>query len=247
MTPLIRNSNVRRRLIPRGVLPPEVLPPPSAVFGGEQAEAQLQEALDNVGNEEEYDSTPIEEIAAESPMKVVRNVSMRKPSRIRTIPIEDEPTEEESSTETESVKVEKKFKGRKVGSNPVEDIMKAMRSGEAIMIKFDGVNSYQVSIVPNDIIVSKTGFQYLKKGITGKQYWKEVLNPEFEEWSKKWSNMTYTEKLEYATKLGVVWRRVETNERLDVMNMTEAVRKAEHIEKYKPEYMKRSARSKIRG
>jgi hypothetical protein len=250
MTPIIKNPNVRRRLITRGTLPAELLPPPSAVFGGEQAQAQLEEALE-AGNAEEYDDTPIEEVAKlEEPTtrRIPHNtVRFSKPSKVKVISSEEEPSEEESFTETEPVKVEKKFKGKKTGTNPVEDIMKAMRSGEAIMIKCDGLNSYQVSIIPNDIIVSKTGFRYLKKGITGKQYWIEVLNPEFTEWVEKWGKMTYTEKKAYADKLGVVWRRSETNERLDVMNMAEAVRKAENIEKYKPEYMKRTARAKIRG
>jgi len=258
MTPIIRSTNPqRRRLIGRGTLPEsDTLLPPAAVFTGEQAELQVQDALDAEaqGLDEEYDDTPITAVVdidkQNREEKVVRkltrnSVTLKKPSKVEIIVEDDDEEEGKEALPTEPVP-SKKFKARKVGVNPIEDIMNAMRSGEAIMVKREGVNSYQVSVVPNDIIVSKTGFKYLKKGITGRQYWEEVLNPEFAIWSKKWNSMTYTEKVAYATKLGVAWRHTD-NERMDVMLMSEAVRKAEHIDKYKPEYMKRSARAKVRG
>jgi len=252
MTSIIRSTiPKRRRLIGRGKLSEsETLLPPAAIFTGEQAELQLQEGLDGVDikfqSVDEYDNTELEELT-KPPVKSVQSVVPRKVSRVQIITRdEDEEDTKVDKVPSEPVPV-KRLKATKVGFNPIEDIMNAMRSGEAVMIKREGTNSYQVSVVPNDIIVSKTGFKYLKKGITGKQYWQEVLNPEFEVWSKKWNSMTYTEKLAYATKLGVTWRRSESNERLDVMNMSEAVRKAECIDKYKPEYKKRSARAKVRG
>jgi hypothetical protein len=221
MTPIIRASkavtSTRRRLnTARGVLPEEILPPPSTIFfRGEEADRQIQEHI------EDPNQLPLEE--------------------------EDMELFDEPGYEPEVVHTKKVTKAKKTGVNPIEDIMKAMREGEAVMIKCLGVNTYQVSVIPNDIIVSKTGFQYLKKGITGRQYWLEVLNPEFEEWSKKWNAMTYSEKLKYAKSKKIKWESVPDNPKLDVMRMSEAVRKAENIEKYKPEYMKRSARSKIRG
>jgi hypothetical protein len=256
MTAIIRSTiPQRRRLIGRGKLSEsDALLPPAAVFTGEQADLQMQEVIDSEAQvvDEEYDDSELEEITkkpAESVQTVIKP-PVKKVSRVRIITKDDEEGEDEDVGEntppSEPVPA-KQLKAKKVGFNPIEDIMNAMRSGEAVMIKREGTNSYQVSVVPNDIIVSKTGFKYLKKGITGKQYWNEVLNPEFEVWSKKWNSMTYTEKLAYATKLGVTWRRSETNERLDVMNMSEAVRKAENIDKYKPEYKKRSARAKVRG
>jgi len=256
MTAIIRSTiPQRRRLIGRGKLSEsDVLLPPAAVFTGEQAEAQVQEVLfgDDEYDDDEYNNADLADVA-KTPKELAQNVikpPVKKVSRVRIITKDDEGSEDEDKVENtppSEPAPAKQLKAKKVGFNPIEDIMNAMRSGEAVMIKREGTNSYQVSVVPNDIIVSKTGFKYLKKGITGKQYWNEVLNPEFEVWSKKWNSMTYTEKLAYATKLGVTWRRSETNERLDVMNMSEAVRKAENIDKYKPEYKKRSARAKVRG
>lgn len=225
MTPIIRNNkpptSTRRRLL-TGRLSSDSLPPPSAIFTGEEAQRQLEEDI------ESPDQLPLEEG--------------------ETDPFEDfEPAKPTIEEEPEVIKTKRVTKARKIGTNPIEDIMSSLRDGEALMLKKEGINSYQISVIPNDIIISKTGFQYLKKGLTGRQYWDEVLNPEFAVWSKKWNAMTYSEKLKYTKSKKIVWEPVPDNQKLDVMRMTEAVRKAENIEKYKPEYMKRSARSKVRG
>jgi hypothetical protein len=159
-------------------------------------------------------------------------------------------SEEEHSVDAEPharLRIEKKMKIKKTGVNPIEDIMLALRQGETVSVMREGLNSYSVAIVPSEIIISKAGFQRMKRGLTGKQYWEEVLNPEFEQWIKRWGTLTYSEKLSYAVTHKIEWVRVEDNERMDVMHLTEAVRKAENIEKYKPEYRKRTARNKIRG
>jgi hypothetical protein len=238
MTPIIRNNkpvtSTRRRLL-KGVLPSDVLLSPSEIFTGEEAQRQLEE------NIEDPDQYPLEEDEIDPYEEVPVS---RTSSRVKMSQIVDEP---EIDEESEVIKTKRVTKARKIGTNPIEDIMSSLRDGEALMLKKVGINSYQLSVIPNDIIVSKTGFQYLKKGITGKQYWDEVLNPEFIEWSKNWNAMTYSEKLKYTKSKKIVWEPVPDNPRLDVMRMTEAVRKAENIEKYKPEYKKRSARSKVRG
>lgn len=254
---------IRRRLPPAvgklpsidvGTLPPveidEELLSPSDLFHGEQANEQFEQGIMNLEDPDHPGLDQSRDVVLERKVVVSRgssNLPQRKlvksPTRIRVVPVQDD---EETFAETEPVRIEKKLRAKKTGVNPIEDIMAAMRDGEAVMIKREGSSSYSVSVIPNDIIVSKTGFQYLKKGITGKQYWREVLNPDFEVWSKKWTAMTYSEKIAYAEKHKISWEHIE-DERLNVMRLTEAVRKAEHIEKYKEEYRKRSARNKIRG
>lgn len=191
MTPTIR-----RKLIPRGVLPPKI---------------------------------PETNKPSSEPVK-----------RVRT------KRSQETSAPEEPMPVDKEFKAKKSGKNPVEDIMEALRKGEAIMVKKEGVSSYAVSIIPNEVIVSKTFNNILKKGIAGGQYWKEVLSPEFTEWIAKWNSMTITEKYEYADKHNIEWKHAE-NQKLDIMNLTTAAREQSNIEKYKPEYRDRAARSRIRG
>jgi hypothetical protein len=239
MTPIIRTNkpieSTRRRLL-KGVLKEnDNLLPPSAIFTGEEAQRQIEEAI------EDPDQIPLEEDEIDPFEEEV------KPSKTTRVRMVTTPVVDDAEEEPEVIKTKKITKARKIGVNPIEDIMTAMRNGEALMLKKEGINTYQVSVIPNDIIVSKTGFQYLKKGITGRQYWDEVLNPAFTEWSKKWNAMTYSEKLKYTKSKGIKWDAVADNPKLDVMRMTEAVRKAENIEKYKPEYRKRSARSKVRG
>ena len=214
---------IRRRIVPRGVLPTEELPPPSALFGDDEPENAI----------------PV----------VTKPVRVSKVAIIASEEYQDFDKEDdvEEEVKPEPVVVARKLKAKKIGVNPIEDIMTAMRSGEAVMIKREGSSTYSVSLVPNDIIVSKVGYKYLKKGISGRQYWDEVLNPEFVEWSKKWNTMTYSEKLEYAEKNGIVWNRKPDNEKYDVMMLTDAVRKFNNIEKYKEQYRKRSARAKVKG
>ena len=147
----------------------------------------------------------------------------------------------------EPVVVSKRFKAaKKTGKNPIEDIIEALHSGEAIMVKKEGVTSYSVHLIPNEVIISKTFTNILKKGIIGNQYWNEVLNPDFKPWLLKWNAMTNTEKYEYAEKHKLTWKHSE-NQRLDIMALTEAARKDAGINKYKPEYQTRAARARIKG
>lgn len=152
----------------------------------------------------------------------------------------------DDKVENDHVIVDKKFKAKKSGKNPVEDIIEVLRKGEALMIRKDGISSYIVSIVPNEVIVSKTFNNILKKGIIGKQYWEEVLSPEFTEWISKWNAMTVTEKYEYAEKHAIVWKHSD-EQKIDIMSLTEAARAAAGVQKYKPEYQSRQARARIRG
>lgn len=231
MTPIIRSSGnssqqpaVRRRIIPRGTL--------STREPGEDNSVKLLPPSEVFDKEEEE-------------LPVLTQPAVDKAPKLQVIKEEDEDNSTEEEVDQEP-KVTKKLKAKKIGVNPITDIMEEMRSGEAVMIKKDGLSSYTVSIIPNDILVSKTGYKYLKKGLSGKQYWDEVLNPEFPVWSAKWGSMTYDEKLAYAIKNKIVWNKTE-DARLNVMLLTEAVRKSLNIEKYKPEYRKRSARAKVRG
>lgn len=214
---------IRRRIIPRGVLPSEELLPPSEVFNKEEPE---------------------------NPIPVVSKPVKKSRVEIVTSDEEEDFDKEDDIEEVvkpEPIIVTRKLKAKKIGVNPIEDIMTAMRSGEAVMIKREGSSTYTVSLIPNDILISKVGFRYLKRGISGKQYWEEVLNPEFVDWSKKWSTMTYSEKIAYAEKNGITWNRKLDNEKYDVMMLTDAVRKFNHIEKYKEQYRKRAARAKVKG
>lgn len=191
MTPTIR-----RKLIPRGVLPPKI---------------------------------PETNKPSSEPVK-----------RVRT------KRSQETSAPEEPMPIDKEFKAKKSGKNPVEDIMEALRKGEAIMVKKEGVSSYAVSIIPNEVIVSKTFNNILKRGVIGKQYWEEVLNPEFTDWIAKWNAMTTTEKYDYAGEHKIEWKHAE-NQKLDIMNLTEAARLISGVQKYKPEYQSRQARARIRG
>lgn len=73
-----------------------------------------------------------------------------------------------------------------------------------------------------------------KPKAVGKEFWDEVLSPEFLEWSKEWTPLTFAEKKKRAVKAGATWD-AHKDPRVEVMRITEAYRDAMGIEKYKPQ------------
>jgi len=132
---------------------------------------------------------------------------------------------------------------KKTGANPVMDIMELMETGKALLITKESEGVWIVNLSSQDSIVAKIA-DYGK--LSGKQYFEEVANNDYIEWSKEWKQLTYSEKKNKALKLGVVWTK-HPNPKVDVMRITDAVRQKLGIQKYKPEYATRLARSKIRG
>jgi hypothetical protein len=73
-----------------------------------------------------------------------------------------------------------------------------------------------------------------------------MVDPNYLEWINTWKAKSYAEKKAYAKKAKIKWEE-HADERIDVMRITQAVREAEGIEKYKPEYRSRQARAALRG
>lgn len=84
-----------------------------------------------------------------------------------------------------------------------------------------------------------------KPKAAGKEYWDEVLSPEFLEWSAEWGKLTHEERKKRAVKAGAKWEP-HKNPQVEIMRITEAYREAMGIEKYKPEYREKAARDKLR-
>lgn len=77
------------------------------------------------------------------------------------------------------------------------------------------------------------------------EYNREVLTPEYLEWSKKWDAMTKEERIEFADEIKAEWEPHKAP-RINSMRMAQAVREASGIEKYKEQYNTRSARGRLK-
>lgn len=127
---------------------------------------------------------------------------------------------------------------QQVADNMFESLFEALPEGKAIIITRIAENKWQVTA--NTAKASK------QVGMSNADYWDETINPEFWDWLNAWKLKSYEQKKEYAVKQKIKWA-AHADPRIDVMRITQAVRSAEKIEKYKPEYRTRAARASLRG
>jgi translation initiation factor IF-1 len=78
----------------------------------------------------------------------------------------------------------------------------------------------------------------------GKEYWDEVLHPDYVAWQTEWKAMTQAEKAALCKKAKVTWEH-QTDPRVDAIKMADAYCRAMGISKYKAEYKERKAREAI--
>lgn len=126
-----------------------------------------------------------------------------------------------------------------VVENVFTELIEALEDGNAIFITKTGKNKYQVT--SGAAVVSGSS-----KRMARGEYLDEVINPEYKEWKEKWRGLSFEAKKKYAKKLGVEWDAHE-DEGIETMRLTQTVRLAEGIEKYKPEYRDRASRSALRS
>jgi len=242
----------KRHLARRGGPPPQPQKPVRKVVEPEDVE-DLEDEIEDVDDEEEEDEpvAPIhrasrrvvkEEVADEdevddeedededdevAPVRVIakRPVSAPVSAPVRKAPVPVEP-----------VKI--KPVQQQVADSMFESLFEALPEGKAIIITRIAENKWQVST--NIAKVSKGD------GMSNADYWEETINPEFWAWLNAWKLKSYEQKKAYATKQGIKWAP-HADPRIDVMRITQAVRSAEKIEKYKPEYRTRAARASLRG
>jgi hypothetical protein len=126
-----------------------------------------------------------------------------------------------------------------VAEGVFSELLEAMRDGQAIIaVRLPG-NKWQ--FVTGDIPVADTGPK-----LKGKEYYDEVQTENYKEFVAEWGNLTYQEKVKKAKKLKVKWEAHE-DKRVDNIRLMLAVREKLGIEKYKPDYINKSARDRLRG
>ena len=143
-----------------------------------------------------------------------------------------------SPVEPESVKVQKV--DDQIAEGVFSELLEAMAEGQAIIaVRLPG-NRWQ--FVTGDAQTTSDGGVKLK----GKEFRNEVNTIEFQEFMEEWGDLTYQEKVKKAKKLKVSWEEND-DKRVDNIRLMLAVREKLGIEKYKPDYINKSVRDRLKG
>jgi len=143
-------------------------------------------------------------------------------------------------TSTEPKVVEVKKVDDSVAEGVFSELLEAMAEGQAIIaVRLPG-NQWQ--FMTGDIQTTSDGGVKL----TGKEYYDEVQTVEYQEFAAEWGDLTYQEKVKKAKKMKVKWETHKDN-RVDNIRLMLAVREKLGIEKYKEDYINKSARDRLRG
>jgi hypothetical protein len=151
--------------------------------------------------------------------------------------VEEEEEEEEEPAPSKKVKVQKVE--QTVASAILLEAVQHLEDGKTLVISNLGNGKFGVSY-------SEEIQTAASNKLRGKSYYDTVTSDEHKAWSTEWKQKSYEEKVKFAKKKGIKWD-AQPNPRVDVIHLTEAVRLALGIEKYKPEYRSRSARAALRG
>jgi len=134
----------------------------------------------------------------------------------------------------------------------VETLFELLNKGVAITLRPLGgkVLMYQSTTVDKLASAIPVGRGKTKSGrkryaIDGKTHWNTICTPEFLEFEEDWKQYSYEEKVEIALDEGVEWVRHD-DQRTDNMRLTQAVREAREITKFRPEYQDKQARDDLR-
>lgn len=230
---------VKRRLVRRKPVEEEV-------EDEEVEDEDLEEEEEEEVEEEEEDEEEEEEVVVKkAPRGISRHADKKaqKPPKVeKPAPKKVKVEEPEEEEEEEEVIPAKKIKVQKVEETVIGSIlveaMKQLGDGKVVVISSLGHDKFSVGY--SDAVAA------VKEKIRGKQYWDIVASPGYKSWNHEWHQKTYDEKVKFAKSKKIKWD-THPNPKVDVIRLTEAVRAALGVEKYKPEYRSRSARANLRG
>jgi hypothetical protein len=106
-----------------------------------------------------------------------------------------------------------------------------------VITKLDD-GKFSISLADAKVMATTSG------KLRGKEYWDEVLHPDYVAWQTEWKAMTQAEKAALCKKAKVTWEHQE-DPRVDAIKMADAYCRAMGISKYKDEYKERKVREAI--
>ena len=202
---------------------------PRVVDDVEEHEPEEQFEGDDEGDgefeDDDYDDEPDPKTTTKKSAKKPAKKAAKKPAK---------------KTVTEPEVIEVKKVDDQVAEGVFSELLEAMDEGQAVIaVRLPG-NKWQ--FMTGDVQTTSTGGVKLK----GKEFDGEVQTIEYQEFIVEWSDLTYQEKVKKAKKLKVAWETHDDN-RVDNIRLMLAVRDKLGIEKYKPDYINKSARDRLKG
>jgi len=227
----------RQKIVRRGILrrPPsqEDLPVEEDIESSEESELDNEEIETSDTEESDAEESDVEE--PDIDQESVDLTSLRKKIKAN-----------KKNDLADVTVIKERAPMRKKGTNPISDILEYMHVGSIIVILREDQDSWKVTVTDKKFSGIINPFVSSGAKLSGKTYWETVINPEYAAWSKEWNLLTFAEKKNRAKKLGVEWEH-NNNPKVEVMLLTDAVRKHLGLTKYRPEFATRSARANIRA
>ena len=228
----------------------EIEDPEEALEDDDPEEEPEDDGSDEELEDEPEDDGSDEELEDEKPAPK-RSRRKRSPRTIDDDDIDEAPAPKAKATkkkpakpaakqpvESESVKVQKV--DDQIAEGVFSELLEAMAEGQAIIaVRLSG-NRWQ--FVTGNVQTTSDGGVKLK----GKEFSTEVQTVEYQEFIVEWSDLTYQEKVKKAKKLKVSWE-THKDKRVDNIRLMLAVREKLGIEKYKPDYINKSSRDRLKG
>ena len=203
-----------------------------------EEEEELEEELDDLedddyDDDEEYEDDDEEELEPEPPPKPTKPA----PKKVKK-PVAKKKPAPKPKAEPEPEVIEVKKVDTVIAEEVLTGLLDAMDDGQSINITRVSGKQWQLS----------SGKAAVAAGprLKGKEFDIEVQTPEYREWHEDWSTLTYAEKKKEAKRLKANWE-THSDERVDNIRISAAVRAKLGIEKYKPEYRTQAARNAVKG
>jgi len=231
---------IKRRLIRRKPVEEEV--EDEEVEEVEDTEVEEDE-VDVEEEDEDYEEEGEEEEPQPVKKLVSRGIAPRPVAKLPMVQAKPVPKQLKLEKVEEEVAPAKTVKVMKVEETVVASVlmeaMKQLADGKVMIVTNLGNGKFSIGHSDN----LPTG---ATSKLRGNAYYDAVVSPEYEKWSAEWKTKTYEEKVRFAQKKKITWDEYP-NPKVDVIRLTEAVRTALGIEKYRPEYRTRASRAALRG
>lgn len=123
-------------------------------------------------------------------------------------------------------------------TDPMTDVLNDLKVGHAVVITREDKEKYSMRVLETDEFSAKPT-------MSKAEYLGIVYTEAYTEFERSWGVKSAEERLAYAKKKKIEWDEHDDH-RINMLRLTQAVREAEGIEKYKPEWNTKAKRSKIR-
>jgi len=201
--------------------------------------------------EQEEEEEEEEEVVAQVEEEEEEAPAPRRRRKRTAAPRAEEDTEDEGDDEEDTPRrkrAERVDLEEVSEKSPIAELLDLMREGESVFITKTVAKNGKVTWQAD----SKEAFMASAGAPRGRRklkataaYWDLVLTQEYKDWQADWQKMSFEEKVKYAQDNDIKYE--DTGEpRTTMMSISQAVRDAEDIKKYKKKYSTSAARKEAK-